>query len=66
MIEPVYLLESVPPKVSSPFSELSEVVGAKETETTFDEIVPYVVVELVPSASSQGVLEILKVNHTWE
>ena len=33
MIEPVNLLESVPPKVSSPFWELSEVVGSNETAT---------------------------------
>lgn len=46
----MYLLESVPPKVSSPFAELSVVVGAKETETIFDEMVPYIIIALLPLA----------------
>lgn len=35
VIEPVYLLESVPPKVSSPFVEEVEVVGSKEMPTSY-------------------------------
>ena len=38
VIEPVYLLGSTPPKVSSPFPLEREVVGLKEIPTTSDEI----------------------------
>lgn len=44
VMEPVNLLGSVPPKVSSPFSELSVVAGAKKTETISAGIVPYIVI----------------------
>lgn len=37
----MYLLESVPPKVSSPFVDDVEVVGAKKTPTTSSAIVPW-------------------------
>lgn len=38
---PVNLLESVPPKVSSPFVDSSDVVGSNETATTSDEMRPW-------------------------
>ncbi len=37
---PVNLLESVPPKVSSPLVEVKLVVGSKETATKFEVIIP--------------------------
>ena len=40
VIEPVYLLGSTPPKVSSPFPLEREVVGLEEIPTTSDEILP--------------------------
>lgn len=40
-MEPVYLLESTPPKVSSPLALESVVVGANETATEFREMVPW-------------------------
>ena len=40
VIEPVHLLESTPPKVSSPFPRERKVVGLKEIPTTSDEILP--------------------------
>ena len=39
-MEPVNLLESVPPKVSSPLVTVSSVVGSKETPTTALEMRP--------------------------
>ncbi len=41
MIVPVNLVESVPPKVNSPFLTDVVVVGSKDTETRSDEIVPW-------------------------
>lgn len=40
VIEPVNLLESVPPKVSSPLLDASEVVGWKDTATRFCDMLP--------------------------
>ena len=40
VIEPVYLLESTPPKVSSPFPLERDAVGLKEIPTISDEILP--------------------------
>ena len=39
-IEPVNLVESVPPNVSSPFVTDAEFVGSKETPSSLDGIVP--------------------------
>ena len=39
-IVPVNLVESVPPKVSSPFVTEAEFVGSKETPISLDVIVP--------------------------
>ena len=41
VIEPVYLLGSTPPKVSSLFPLERNVVGAKEILMTLDEILPW-------------------------
>ena len=41
VIEPVYLLGSTPPKVSSPFPLKRDVVGLKKTPSTPDEILPW-------------------------
>ena len=41
VIDPVYLVESVPPKVNSPFWLSSVVVGSKDTATRSDGIVPW-------------------------
>ena len=40
VMEPVNLVESVPPKVSSPLVDSSDVVGSNETPITADEIRP--------------------------
>ena len=40
MIDPVYLLGSTLPKVSSPFPLERDIVGLKEIPTTSDEILP--------------------------
>ena len=40
VIAPVNLLESVPPKVSSPFVTDADVVGSNETPISSDVIVP--------------------------
>ena len=40
LIDPVNLLESVPPNVNSPLVSDSDDVGAKETETKLDGMVP--------------------------
>ena len=42
LIDPVNLLESVPPKVSSPLVSDKEDVGAKDTETKLDGMAPCV------------------------
>ena len=41
VIDPVNLVESVPPNVNSPFWFGSVVVGSKDTETMSDGIVPW-------------------------
>ena len=41
VIDPVNLVESVPPNVNSPFWLSSVVVGSKDTETMSDGIVPW-------------------------
>jgi hypothetical protein len=64
---PVYLVASVPPKVSSPLVSVSVVVGSKEIPTTTSAIVPwlyrlsvtvgivvYVSSVRVPSVKSKG------------
>lgn len=40
VIDPVNLVESVPPNVNSPFWSDDEVVGSKDTETRSNEIAP--------------------------
>ena len=41
VIDPVNLVESMPPNVNSPFLFDDEVVGSNDTETRSDEIVPW-------------------------
>jgi hypothetical protein len=56
VIDPVNLVESVPPNVNSPFWSDDEVVGSKDTETRSDEIVPWLSVSggKVPTVKSTG------------
>ena len=41
VIDPVYLLGSTPPKVSSPFPRERDVVGLKEITATLEENLPW-------------------------